>query len=123
MVADQEFLRESIVSSPLGSLLGIEVESMESDHVRLRLPFRQDITTLGDTVHGGALSALIDTAATAAAWTGADLARNPRGTTVALAVNFLAAAPGPDVVADARVIQPGRTVTGLEVVAESAPGS
>ena len=122
MAANEEVVRSMIVGSPLGALLGIEVESIAPDHVRARLPFRPEVTTVGDVVHGGALSALIDTAATAAAWTGADMARNPRGTTVALTVNFLAAARGADVVADARVIQRGRTITVCEVHAETVAG-
>jgi len=121
--ANEEVVRSLVVGSPLGALLGMAIESIEANRVRVRLPFRAEVTTLGDVVHGGALSALVDAAATAAAWTGADLARNPRGTTVALTINFLAAARGVDVVADARVIQRGRTLTVCEVRVESAPGT
>ena len=80
------------------------------------------MTTVGDIVHGGAISALIDTAATAAAWSGADLAANPRGTTIALSVNFIAAARGQDITAEARVIQRGRTITVCEVSVDGSDG-
>jgi uncharacterized protein (TIGR00369 family) len=116
--ANDELLRDAIVRSPLAAMLGIGVEAIERDHVRLRLPFRTEVTTVGDVVHGGAISALVDSAATAAAWSGADLSANPRGTTIALTVNFLSAARAEDVVADARVIQRGRTITVCEVMVE-----
>jgi uncharacterized protein (TIGR00369 family) len=112
----------SLVRSPLEGLLGMQVEAIDADHVRVRLPFRTDVTTGAGIVHGGAISALIDTAATAAAWSAADLSSNPRGTTVALAINFLAQARGLDIVADARVIRRGRTITICEVAVGDASG-
>jgi uncharacterized protein (TIGR00369 family) len=116
--ANEELVRGAIISSPLGGLLAIDVVAIERDHVRLRLPYRTEVTTVGDVVHGGAISALIDSAATAAAWSGADLSSNPRGTTIALTVNFLNAARGEDIVADARILQRGRTITVCEVTVE-----
>lgn len=112
----------AIVRSPLGALLGMDVETLATDRARVRLPFRREVTTGGDIVHGGAISALIDTAATAAAWSAADLGANPRGTTIALTINFLAAARGRDIVADARVIQRGRTITVCAVSVEDTAG-
>jgi uncharacterized protein (TIGR00369 family) len=117
-----DLVRGAIVRSPLGGLLGMGVESIERDHVRIRLPFRSEVTTVGDLVHGGAISALVDSAATAAAWSGADLSKNPRGTTISLTVNFLAGANAEDIVADARVIQRGRTITVCEVTVTGADG-
>jgi uncharacterized protein (TIGR00369 family) len=119
---NEDVVRSAIASSPLGTLLGIEVESIEADRVRLRLPFRTEVTTVGDIVHGGAISALIDSAATAAAWSAADLSQNPRGTTIALTVNFIAAARAQTIVADARVIQRGKSITFCEVDARDAAG-
>src|SRR4029077_10750207 len=87
-----------------------------ADRVRVGLPFRPEVTTMGDLVHGGAISALIDIAATAAFWTGADLARNPRGTTIGFSVNFLAPARGQDLVAEAAVVRRGRSISVGEVI-------
>ena len=119
---NDEVVRSSIAHSPLGGLLGMQVETIDADHVRVRLPFRAEVTTGADIVHGGAISALVDAAATGAAWSAVDLSANPRGTTIALAINFLAAARGQDIVADARVIQRGRTITVCEVAVEGANG-
>jgi uncharacterized protein (TIGR00369 family) len=55
-----------IIGAPLGRLLGLELLDAGVDEVHVRLPWRTEVTTVGDTVHGGAISALIDTAATAA---------------------------------------------------------
>ena len=119
---NEDVVRGLIVDSPLGRLLGFAVGSIARDRVRVRLPFREAVTTVGDIVHGGAISALIDTAATAAAWSAADLAANPRGTTIARSVNFIAAARGQDITAEARVIQRGRTITVCEVSVDGSDG-
>jgi uncharacterized protein (TIGR00369 family) len=108
-------VRGAIVSSPLAALLGMEVVDVGDDVVSVRLPFREAVTTIGNMVHGGAISALVDVAATAAAWTKADLARSPRGTTIGFTINFLQGALGTDLIATARVIQRGRSVQVCEV--------
>lgn len=110
-----DVVRDGIVASPLGRLLAVELVDVADDVVRVKLPFRPDVTTLGSLVHGGAISALVDVAATAAVWTRAELARGPRGTTIGFSLNFLAGAVGTDLVATARVIQRGRSVQVCEV--------
>ncbi len=120
MAANEEIIRQAIITSPLAALLGAEAVDVSPDRVRVRLPFRPEVTTVGDLVHGGAIAALIDVAATAAFWTGADLAQNPRGTTIGFTVNFLVPARGADLVADARVVQRGRSISVGEVAVESA---
>ena len=83
--------------------------------MRVRLPFRPEVTTVADVVHGGAISSLIDVAATAAAWTGADPTRGARGTTIGLSVSFLAAGRGQDLIATAEVIRRGGTICAVDV--------
>ena len=122
MAANEEIIRQAIITSPLAALLGIETVEVSPDRVRVRLPFRAEVTTVGDLVHGGAIATLIDVAATAAFWTGADLARNPRGTTIGFTVNFLAPERGADLVADARVVQRGRSISVGEVAVEGPDG-
>ena len=87
-----------------------------------RVSERMD-TTIADVVHGGALSTLVDTAATAAAWAGAEDTTSLRGTTVALTVNFVGAARGQDVTATARVSRRGRTIVFVDVEATGADGT
>jgi uncharacterized protein (TIGR00369 family) len=119
----EAIVRDVIVGSPYGALIGVRLEALERDRVRVRLPFRPALTTVGDVVHGGAIAALVDVAATAAVWSGVDPTQTRRGTTVGLTVNFLAAAHGCVLVATARVVQRGRTVCVCEVVVEDGAGA
>ncbi len=111
----RELVLRGIVESPLGRLLGLVVDRIERDEVRVRLPYSDEVTTVGDLVHGGAISALVDTAATAVAWAGIDEPAEARGTTAGFSINFLAGARGRDLVARARTIRRGRSLTIIEV--------
>ena len=104
-----------IVKSPYGALLGLELVDAEEDCARLRLPYRSEVTTLGDTVHGGAISGLVDSAATASFWASPRISPGSRGTTISFSVNFLSAGQGRDLVATARVRRRGREISTGEV--------
>jgi uncharacterized protein (TIGR00369 family) len=110
-----EVVAAFIPASPFAAVLGIAVETLEPDRAVLTMPFKQEVTTIGDVVHGGAISALVDTAAMAAAWCTDDIPETPRGTTVALSVNFVAAARAADLAATAHVVKRGGTLCHCEV--------
>ena len=110
-----EVMREFVPASPLVRHLGIELVELELDRARLRLPFSEAIATVGDVVHGGAICALVDTAAMAAAWATDDVPAEMRGTTVGLTVDFLAAARGSDLDATAGVIRRGGSLCFCDV--------
>ena len=112
-----------IVKGPFGSLLGLELVDAEEDCVRLRLPFRNEVTTLVDTVHGGAISGLVDCAATACFWARSDIPPGSRGTTIGFSVNFLSAGRGSDLVATARVRRRGREISTGEVTVCDTEGN
>ncbi len=112
---NEELVSQLITGSPLATHLGMKLDHVETDKARVVLPFAEHIVTIVDVVHGGAISALIDTTATAAAWATDDIPENMRGTTVSLTVNFLAAAKGSDLTAEGRVIRRGRSLCYLEV--------
>jgi uncharacterized protein (TIGR00369 family) len=88
-----DFLRELMhmmeQGSPFNRLLGIQAESLEKGRAVLTLPVRPD--HIGDptrpALHGGVVSALIDTAGGLAAWSALD----PKETvsTVDLGVDYL----------------------------------
>jgi len=120
---NETLVREHIVEAPFAALLGLRLERFATDEVCVRLPYRTAVTTLGELLHGGALSALIDVAATAAAWSRADLARGPRGTTIGLTVNFLNGAQGRDVLGTARVVQRGSSIVVCEVQVRDEAGA
>ena len=94
-------------NSPFVAKLGIRLEEMEPDRARLAMPFSDSLPTMGEVVHGGAISSLIDTAAAAAAWSGAEVPERPRASTIGLTVDFLAPARGQGVIAEAHVVRRG----------------
>ena len=111
-------LRDMIVGSPLGRLLGFELADATPDRVVVRLPFRSEITTVGDLVHGGAIGALVEVTATAAAWSRVELARQPRGTTIGLTINFMNGAHACDLVATGTILQRGKSIVVCDVAVD-----
>src|ERR687896_583101 len=87
-----DVLAAYVEHSPFAAHLGFRTDVIERDHVRLAMPFQEQLVTVGDVVHGGAISSLMDTAATVAAWSGLESLDNARGTTISLTVSFIAAA-------------------------------
>jgi len=107
-------MREFIPASPFARHVGIEIDTLDADRARLRLPFTDAVATMGDLVHGGAVTTLVDTAAMAAAWCTDDVPDELRGTTVGLSVDFVAAGRGA-LVAEARVLRRGRSLCFCDV--------
>lgn len=116
-------MREFVPNSPFVRHAGIELVELGDGHAELRLPFREETTTIGDVVHGGAIATLIDTAAMVAAWAGAEVPETLRGSTVSLAVTYLAPAAGEDATATARVLRRGRRLTNVAVDVHTAGGT
>lgn len=86
-------------------LLGTQLVLQEPDRVVVRMPYCEAIGA--DRVHGGAISALVDIAATAAFWSHPDIAAQARGATVGFTINFLNLARQVDLIADATVRRRG----------------
>ena len=116
-------VREFIVGAPLGKLLGMTVEALEPGKTTVRLSYRPEITTYGDVIHGGTIASLIDIAATAAVWHGSDPEKVRRGTTVGFTVNYLSAARGQDLLAEARVLQRGKSLCVCRVDVSGVDGT
>ena len=116
----EDFVRDVIVASPFGRLVGVRLVEATPGRVRVALPFRPEVTTVGDVVHGGAIAGLVDVAATAAVWSTVEPGASTRGTTVGFTVNFLAAGRGTDLVATASVIQRGQTLAICDVEVRAA---
>ena len=112
-----------IVGSPYGRLLGVVGEDVEPDRVRVRLPYREDVTTIADMVHGGAIASLVDVAATAACWASPGIDPSARGTTIGFSINYLGAGRGQDLIATAEAIQRGKAIVVCDVTVRSADGT
>lgn len=103
----RRFMQEQI---PFNAFLGVQVDALEGSRARLRVPFRPEF--IGDpfrkALHGGVISAVIDTAGGAAVWTTVDpLARL---STIDLRVDYLLPGRPEDLVVEAWVIRSGRRV-------------
>ena len=106
---------------PFHALLGFEFDAVRPEYCRLSLPFKPELRTAGDVVHGGAIATLIDSAGVTAAWSNADPSAT-RGATADLSVSYLSAAHAVDLIAEARVIRRGRSLVFVEVDVTSPDG-
>lgn len=118
-----QVMREFLPTSPFVGHVGIELTALEDGRAELSLGFREEVVTIGRVVHGGAIATLIDTAAMAAAWAGAQVPEELRGATVALSVNYLAPADGQDVTASAQVVRRGRRLVNVHVDVHGQDGT
>jgi uncharacterized protein (TIGR00369 family) len=116
----QQLIERAIIASPYAALLGAVCDSVEDSRVCVRLPYRSDVTTVGDLVHGGAIAGLVDIAATGACWASPAVKPGSRGTTIGFTIHYLAPARAQDLVADARVIQRGSSICVIEVEVRNA---
>lgn len=114
-----ELMRRLVPSSPFAVHLGLQVVGLDDGRAVLAMPFREELVTIGRTVHGGALAALLDTTAMAAAWCGAPEPERLQGSTISLSVSYLAPADAVDVVAEGEVLRRGRSIVHVEVRANA----
>ncbi|MFD3745366.1 PaaI family thioesterase [Nocardia sp. NPDC058633] len=84
-----EAMRLFLPQSPFVRYMGIELVDLGEGSARLRMPFREELVTVGDMVHGGALAGCVDIGIMAAAWAGARLPEHMRGVTVSMSIDFV----------------------------------
>jgi uncharacterized protein (TIGR00369 family) len=103
----RELMEEHI---PFNRVLGLKAQKLTPDEVELVLPYRDEL--IGDplrpALHGGTISALIDTAGGAVAFL--NVGEGDRVSTVDLVVDYLQPGPPADLVARARVVRRGNRV-------------
>lgn len=118
-----EIARLAVRNSPYCRHLGMELKEIGQDRATVGAAFRPELVTTGATLHGGAIASLIDTAAVAAAWSGAQISDEPRGASVNVAVTFLAPASEEGIEARAEVVRRGRTLVFCDVEVLTASGA
>jgi uncharacterized protein (TIGR00369 family) len=69
--------------------LGIELVDIDEGTARLRLPYRDELSTVGQMLHGGVIAGCIDIGIMTAAWAGAAVPEKLRGVTVSMSVQFM----------------------------------
>jgi uncharacterized protein (TIGR00369 family) len=118
----REVIAAFVPNSPLVQHLGIRLDEVGDDRAQLTLPFSERVCTMGDVVHGGAISTLADTAAMAAAWADDEVPDAIAGATVSLTVDFVSAARATDIVAEAEVVRRGRKLSFVDITVRDAGG-
>jgi len=109
--ADPHFasrVRESFGRQKAMALIGASLKSVEAGQVEIALPYRDDLTQQKGFIHGGILGMIADTACGYAAFS-----LMPAGgslVTVEYKMNILKPGRG-SLVAQGKVIRPGRTLT------------
>ena len=99
---------DRIAKESFAALLGVEVIEREADRVVIKLPYQRRLGV--GRIHGGAISSLVDIAATAAFWSCPDITPASQGATVGFTINFLKLAVATDLVATATVRRRGGTL-------------
>jgi len=99
------------------ALIGAALTVVESGHVEIELPYREDLTQQKGYVHGGIVGMIADSACGYAAYT--LMPATSSLVTVEYKINLLSPAVGESLLARGEVIKPGRTlsVTRAEVYA------
>lgn len=111
---------ERIAEENFAALLGARLVASAPDRVTVELPYSAKLGV--GRIHGGAISALVDIAATAAFWACPDLSPSARGATVGFTINFLNLAVATDLTATATVRRRGGTLCTGDVSVRGAGG-
>ena len=104
--------RDSFGRQAFMGLIGASIDSIEPGRCVLRMPGAPGITQHQGCFHGGAIASLADTAAGYAAFSMASTDESIL--TVELKINFLTGAIGNAIVADARIVGSGQSLTVCE---------
>jgi uncharacterized protein (TIGR00369 family) len=105
----EQRVRASFARQRVMALLGATLERVGPGEVDIRLPFRSDLTQQHGLLHAGVMTTVADSACGYSA-----LSLMPAGAavlTTEFKVNLLAPGAGQSVVARARVVKAGRTLT------------
>jgi uncharacterized protein (TIGR00369 family) len=116
-----EFAREYQKRIPFVSHLKILTETLGEGSAQLSLPVEPHLTNSLGTVHGGVIMSLLDVALCTAART-----LHPESVgviTINLSTTFIGAGSGTKLVADARVLKDGRSMSFVEAEAKNADGT
>lgn len=93
---------------PFNVEIGLDIVEWEPGHVRACLPYAHKLSAHDGIFHGGVLSTAIDTIASGAVVAGHDFSLGNRFTTVAMSVQFMAVAKGPEVIVEGTCLRRGR---------------
>lgn len=111
---------ELVRRQPYLQLLGVEPVALAPGYAKVRLPVSERLANPYAGLHGGALSSLADTAMAQALRT--LVGARARVSTVELNMTYLAGITQGEVIAEARVLRQGRTLSVGDVVLHDGKG-
>ena len=116
-----EFAREYQKKIPFLQHLKIQTDELGQGTARLSLPVEREFTNSLGTVHGGVIMSLLDVALCTAART---LHPESLGViTINMSTSFIGAGSGAKLLADARVLKDGKSMSFVEAEATNEDGS
>lgn len=116
-------IKSSAESTPFSKLVGLVIESIDSGHVVVRLPYRDVLVRSYGIVHGGAIMTLMDVAAGLASATASDgFAPGATNVTIAASTQFVGMVREQDLVATARCTKAGKSISFIDVDVSTADG-
>ncbi len=115
-----EQVKDIVEGETYAQHLGIELIEAQTDRVVLLLPYAQHLGV--GRIHGGAISSLVDLAATCAVWSHKSAGPQSRGATVGFTINFLRLAVACDLTATAELRRRGGTLCVCEVSVKDPEG-
>ena len=116
-----EFAREYQKKIPFLQHLKIQTDALGEGSARLSLPIEREFTNSLGTAHGGVIMSLLDVAVCTAART---LHPDSVGViTIDMSVSFIGGASGERLLAEARVLKDGRSMSFTEAEARNGDGS
>jgi len=123
--ADRNYdrMRKAIELAPYHRHLGMEFVEADEGYAKLKMRYQKENSTYAQALHGGAISSLIDTAGSMAAWTTAEI-MSPKyyGSTVGINVNYLSGVIGQDCFAEGRILKRGKELIYADVRVTNAEG-
>ena len=115
------FTREYQKKIPFIGHLGIRTEALGEGSARLSVAVAPQLTNSMGTVHGGVIMSLLDVAVCTAART---LHADSLGAiTIDMSISFIGGSAGARLMAEARVLKDGRSMTFCEAEARNEDGS
>lgn len=121
--ADPDFearTRASFERQRVMHLIGAEMTRVAPGRVAIELPFREDLTQQHGFFHAGMTSTIADSAGGYAAFT--LFPADASVLTAEFKINLLAPAAGARLIAEGRVVKPGRTLTACDLEVYADPG-
>ena len=116
-----DFARDYQKKIPFLQHLKIQTDELGQGTARLSLPIERELTNSLGTAHGGVIMSLLDVAVCTAART---LHPDSIGViTIDLSVSFIGGGSGKRLLADARVLKDGRSMSFVEGEAKNEDGS